>query len=160
MIYPSAEDLLGIAEVVIGQPPLVRDYGLLASAAARPATVVFGHEPYPTVQQKAAALLESLALNHALVDGNKRLAFAAAMAFCDVNTGRMPLIHQGYAYNMVIAVCEHKLTVDEVAEILLSAGQPIDSTIRARAQQLAEDPADRAEMRAVMEDMDGISAEE
>ena len=82
--YLSVEDLLEIAAGVLGQVP-VRDVGLLASAAARPATVVFGDEAYPTFGEKAAVLMHSLARNHALLDGNKRLAWAATRAFCLLN---------------------------------------------------------------------------
>ncbi len=56
--------------------------GLLAAAAARRRITVFGEDAYPTVEDKAAALLHSLVSNHALVDGNKRLAWSAARIFC------------------------------------------------------------------------------
>ena len=54
----------------------VRDVGLLESAAARPRTSLWGGDAYPTLGSKAAALLDSLVNNHALVDGNKRRAAA------------------------------------------------------------------------------------
>lgn len=53
----------------------VRDIGLLASALARPATTVMGIEAYPQLPMKAAALLESVARFHPLIDGNKRTAW-------------------------------------------------------------------------------------
>ena len=53
------------------------DAGLLASAVARPQSSVFGQDAYPGVWEKAAALMESLGRNHALVDGNKQLAWTA-----------------------------------------------------------------------------------
>ena len=59
----------------------VRDLGLLASGAHRPQTSLFGQDAYPSIDHKAAALLESLVRNHALVDGNKRLGWIAAMVF-------------------------------------------------------------------------------
>lgn len=121
MIYLDVEDLLLVAERAMGRRPEVREWGLLGASAARPQTVAFGYEPYPTVAEKAAALLVSLALNHALLDGNKRLAFAAAMTFIVVNTGHRPLIDHEEAYEMVIAVCEHRTDVPEVAEILRKA---------------------------------------
>ena len=79
MIYLDADDLLHIAQRVLGTPEL-RDVGLLESATARPAAAYGGEEAYPTVHLKAAALLHSLAGNHPLVDGNKRLALAATIA--------------------------------------------------------------------------------
>ncbi len=59
----------------------VRDVGLLAAAADRPRTTVFGKDAYPAFEDKAAALLHSLVRNHALVDGNERLAWAAPGVF-------------------------------------------------------------------------------
>ena len=80
----SLEDLLEIASGVMGEVS-VRDPGLLAAAAARPLTTVFGEDAYPTLEDKAAALLHSLVRNHALVDGNKRLAWSGARVFCLLN---------------------------------------------------------------------------
>jgi death-on-curing protein len=76
--YLTAEDLIILAEAVLRQAPVVRDPGLLAAAAARPATVVFGQVAYPTLFGKAAALLFSVCQNHTLLDGNKRLAWVLA----------------------------------------------------------------------------------
>ena len=44
IVYLDLEDLIEIAQLVLGSPPRVRDYGLLSSSIARPATVAFGHE--------------------------------------------------------------------------------------------------------------------
>lgn len=52
---------------------------------ARPAATVFGTDAYPTAHGKAAGLLHSLCSNHALVDGNKRLAWVAAAVFLWIN---------------------------------------------------------------------------
>ncbi len=82
--YPTLEDLLEIAAGVVGEVA-VRDAGLLAAAAWRPQLTVYGDDAYPTVDEKAAALLHSLVRNHALVDGNKRLAWAATRVFCILN---------------------------------------------------------------------------
>ncbi len=100
--YLSVEDLLEIAAGVIDHV-VVRDAGLLAAAAARPRVTVFGEDAYPAFEDKAAALLHSLVRNHALVDGNKRLAWSAARIFCLLN-GR-DLTH----------------TVDEAEDLMLSA---------------------------------------
>jgi len=82
--YLTVDDLLEIGAGVVGET-VVRDWGLLASAAARPATTVFGADAYPTLAEKVAALMHSLARNHALLDCNKRLAWSAARAFCLLN---------------------------------------------------------------------------
>jgi death-on-curing protein len=58
----------------------IRDRGLLESAVFRPQT---GY--YNSIQEEAAALMESLANNHPFLDGNKRVAFASAHTFLLVN---------------------------------------------------------------------------
>lgn len=125
MIYFDIEHLLRIATHAIApQEVKVREMGLLSASAARPQTVAFGYEPYPTVPEKAAALMVSLALNHCLIDGNKRLAFSAALTFCLINTGVLMEMPDDEAYDMVIAICEHRIDVPEVAELLRRAGIP------------------------------------
>jgi death-on-curing protein len=112
--YLTADDLLTIAEAAMGSGPLVRDAGLLASAAARPQTTVFGEDAYPSLEEKAAALLHALARNHPLVDGNKRLAWAATVASLYVNgvENRAP---QTDSVALVLGVASGEL--DDVAEI-------------------------------------------
>ena len=114
MIYIDLDDLLYVAARSIGSPPEVRDYGLLEAAVARPQTTVFGQDAYPTVHSKAAALLHSVVKNHAVVDGNKRLALGAAIAFLGLNGQRLTLSNDE-AHGFVIAVASGRLS--EVAEI-------------------------------------------
>lgn len=87
--YLDLDDLVLIGRDAVGGEVVVRDYGLLESARARPQATVFGADAYPDVPTKAAALLHSLARNHALVDGNKRLAWLATYVFLDINGGRV-----------------------------------------------------------------------
>ena len=82
--YLSVDDLLEIAAGVLDEV-LLRDPGLLALAAAHPRMTVFGADAYLTFAEKVAALMHSLARNHSLVDGNKRLAWSAGRAFCLLN---------------------------------------------------------------------------
>ena len=82
--FLSLEDVLEIAAGVMDEVA-VRDPGLLAAAVARPRMSVFGEDAYPTFEDKAAALLHSLVRNHALVDGNKRLAWSTTRVFCLLN---------------------------------------------------------------------------
>ena len=84
-VHLDLEDLLEIAGEAVGRDVVVRDYGLLESAVARPRASVFGQDAYPDLHLKAAALLHSLARNHALVDGNKRLAWTACRTFLAIN---------------------------------------------------------------------------
>lgn len=115
-VYLDVDDLLTIAAAVIGSPPKVRDYGLLSSAAARPQTHVFGQEAYPDLAGKAAALLHSLCANHALIDGNKRLAWAATVTFVVLNMGsRVPDVDVDAAEAMMLAVAQG--TLAEVSDI-------------------------------------------
>lgn len=83
--FLTTEDLLAISANVTGAPPLVRDYGLLDSAAARPRTHLFGQDAYPDIWTKAAALMHSLICNHPLLDGNKRLGWVAMRTFLELN---------------------------------------------------------------------------
>lgn len=83
--YLDRDDILTVAADAIGSVPAVREYGLLDAAIARPQSTVFGLDAYPGVFEKAAALLHSIARNDALVDGNKRTAWAAAWVFLAVN---------------------------------------------------------------------------
>ncbi|KZS68512.1 death-on-curing protein [Mycobacterium kansasii] len=83
--YLDLDDLLDIAHEAVGADVVVGDYGLLESALARPRASVFGQDAYPSLHLKAAALLHSLARNHALVDGNKRLAWTACRTFLAIN---------------------------------------------------------------------------
>ena len=83
--YLDRDDVLMAGSVAVGQVVQVGDYGLFDAAVARPRTTVFGLDAYPDLFAKAAALLHSLARNHALIDGNKRTAWAAAWTFLYVN---------------------------------------------------------------------------
>ncbi|MGI8627333.1 MAG: type II toxin-antitoxin system death-on-curing family toxin [Geodermatophilaceae bacterium] len=120
MIYLDLDDLLKIAERVIGSV-VVRDAGLLESALVRPQAVYFGEDPYPTLEEKAAALLHSLVGNHALIDGNKRLGLAAMIAFLGINGRRLTLTNDE-AYDLVMAVATRE--IDDVTTIaaILRAG--------------------------------------
>ena len=114
--YLTTEDLLEIAAGVIGDVA-VRDEGLLASAAGRPRTSAFGDDAYPRFAEKAAALMHSLARNHALVDGNKRLAWSATRIFCLLN-GRDLVCGVDEAEALVQAVARGELEAGEIATVI------------------------------------------
>ena len=117
MIYLDLEDLLHIAQRTLGEVQL-RDVGLLESASARPRSTAFGRDAYPTIHHKAAALLHSVARNHPLVDGNKRLALAATIAFYGMNGLRLTLSNDE-AYDLVMAVAAGEIDgVHRIAETL------------------------------------------
>lgn len=83
--YLTASELLWIADRFLDRAVEVRDPGLLDSAVTRPASSMMGVEAYPTIDLKAAALLDSTVNNHALIDGNKRLGLIAVATFYEVN---------------------------------------------------------------------------
>ena len=121
MIYLALAELLQVADRVLGGDVQVRDHGLLESALARPRATVFGKDAYPSLDEKAAALLHSLARNHALVDGNKRLALGALIVFYGLNGRRLTLTNDG-AYDLVMAVAAGALdTVGEIGHVLAGA---------------------------------------
>ncbi|MFE7485653.1 type II toxin-antitoxin system death-on-curing family toxin [Streptomyces sp. NPDC057552] len=85
-VYLSSEDALVIAEHACDDMQIVvRDAGLLESAAHRPSAAMFGEEAYPDLIDKAAALLQSLAVNRPLFDGNKRTAWLSCVTFLAMN---------------------------------------------------------------------------
>jgi len=100
----------------------VRDAGLLESSLPRPRSTAFGEDAYPSTHGKAPALLHSLARNHGLVDGNKRLALAATIAFYGLNGLRLTLSNDE-AYDLVMAIAAGDL--DDVEPI---AGRLASST--------------------------------
>lgn len=85
-VYLSSEDVLAIAEQAVGdQTVVVRDAGLLESAVHRPSASMFGQEAYDDLFDKAGALLQSLAINHPFIDGNKRTAWVSCVVFLAMN---------------------------------------------------------------------------
>jgi death-on-curing protein len=124
VIFLDIDSLLYVAARVLGHEPVVRDYGLLESALARPRASTFGQDAYPSIHEKAAALLHSLARNHALVDGNKRLALAGTIAFLGMNGIRLTLANDE-AYDLIIAVAAGKVDdVSSIAPVLRSHTAP------------------------------------
>lgn len=114
MIYLTLDELMHVAQRTLDGEVPVRDHGLLQAALARPQASAFGGDAYPSLEEKAAALLHSLARNHALVDGNKRLALAATIAFLGIN-GRRLMLTNDEAYELVMAVATGRL--DEIPEL-------------------------------------------
>ena len=124
MIFLDLESMLHVAERTLGHAPEVRDYGLLESALARPQATAFGADAYPDIHHKGAALLHSLARNHALVDGNKRLALAAVVAFHGINGLRLTLTNDE-AYNLVARVADGRLVdIAHIAALLERGAAP------------------------------------
>ena len=113
--YLDLDDLLALAVRLLGAPAPVRDIGLLGSAVARPQTTVGGRDAYPDVWTKAAALLQSIVNNHALIDGNKRLGWLATAVFLDLNAADVTTIANDDVYELVMAIAATSIDVDEIA---------------------------------------------
>ena len=114
--YLDLEDLLNLAARLLGDPPPVRDIGLLGSAAARPQTTVFGEDAYPDIWTKAAALMTSIVKNHALVDGNKRLGWLATGVFLHLNGVDVARVSNDDVYELVMEVAAGNAEVADLSE--------------------------------------------
>lgn len=113
IIYLTLEDLLDLSEMLGTE---VRDPGLLDSAAYRPRSAMFGQEAYPTLWSKAAALMQSIDHNQALIDGNKRLAWIAGLVFLRRNGYRIEADgDSAYRFCMAVATGE---SLEKIASIL------------------------------------------
>jgi death-on-curing protein len=124
MIRLTTDDLLHIAERTLGASPEIRDLGMLESAAARPFASAFGEHAYPDLPTKSAALLHSIVKNHALVDGNKRLALAATAAFLGINGLRLTWTNDE-AFDFIIAVAAGELSdVIDIADGIRAGTEP------------------------------------
>ena len=115
IVYLSTEDLLALVDD-LGVGP-VRDLGLLESAARRPATTLWGTPAYASLDEQAAALLESIVRSHPLADGNKRLGWLALVVFLGLNGVDLDA-PDDEAYDTVIAVATGEADVRSVAETL------------------------------------------
>lgn len=117
MIYLTLEELLYVADRAMGEPPQVRDLGLLQSAASRPSTSFGGVDAYHSLLEKAAALTHSLVNNHALVDGNKRLGLAGLIAFLGMN-GMQLTATNDEAYALIVNIADGSMDVSEIVSRL------------------------------------------
>jgi death-on-curing protein len=116
--YLDLDDLIALAERLLGAPAPLRDIGLLGSAAARPMTSAFGEDAYPDIWTKAAALLQSVVGNHALVDGNKRLGWLATATFLQLNGVAATNATNDDVYDLVIWIASNSTDVGAIAERL------------------------------------------
>lgn len=118
--YLNVDDLVALTVALLGEPPPIRDLGLLAAAAARPQASAFGDDAYPDLWTKAAALLHSVVKNHPLVDGNKRLGWLACAVFLDINGADPTVASNDDVYDLVMHVATHPIDVNELARRLLT----------------------------------------
>ena len=116
--YLDLDDVIGLAGRLLGDPPPIRDVGLLGAAIARPQTTVGSEDAYPSVWLKAAALLQSVVNNHALVDGNKRLGWLATAVFLEINGSSVAGAGNQSVYDLVMEVAASGPPVEQIADAL------------------------------------------
>lgn len=124
--YLDAGDLLVLATAVTGGDLVVRDIGLLDTAAYRPRATVLGVEAYDTLWLKSSALLDSIVRTRPLVEGNWRLGWVSAVTMCDIN-GYWIDADEDDALDLVRALGRDKIDVAEMAGHLEAWGLPKDS---------------------------------
>lgn len=124
MRYLTVEEVAQINSDLT-EASLLRDAGLLASAVGRPAQTVFGNDAYPDLYTKVAALFESLACNHAFVDGNKRTAVVAAIHMLYWN-GLDLIASDTEVVEVAISVTEHNMDLPKLAEFFRRYSVPMD----------------------------------
>ena len=120
--YLDTEDLVELARRLLGDPPPIRDIGLVGAAAARPQASAFGKDAYPDVWTKAGALLHSVVNNHPLVDGNKRLGWLATAVFLELNDASVIAASNDAVYDLVMTVAATDIAVDDIATDLRAMG--------------------------------------
>ena len=116
--FLDLDDVIELARRLLGEPPPIRDAGLLGSAVARPQTTVALEDAYPTIWLKAAALLQSIVSNHALIDGNKRLGWLATAVFLEINGASVATASNDDVYDLVMSIASSKSNIAEIADQL------------------------------------------
>lgn len=114
--FLDLQDLIQIGKSLISDFR-IRDEGLLKSAAMRPQTTIYGEDAYPAFEEKVASLIHSLARNHALIDGNKRIAWSAGRIFCLMN-GRDLIMPIDEAEKMILDISKGVIDVADIAVLL------------------------------------------
>lgn len=116
----SVEQALKIHSIAIekfGGPNGVRDMGGLESALARPFQTFGGEDLYPTIFEKAAALGESLIINHPFIDGNKRSGYLLMEALLRYEGYKIAASNEDL-YNFVISISTSSISFEQIVEWL------------------------------------------
>lgn len=126
--FLDIDDVIELIRRLMGDPPPIRDIGLLGSAVARPQTTVLGQDAYPDIWSKAGALLQSIVNNHALIDGNKRLGWLATAVFLEINGVGVTHVSNDAVYEFVVHIAATNPPFEAIAESLCrlvrGEGQP------------------------------------
>lgn len=118
--FIDIDDVYRLHELIIqraGTKAAVRDFGLLHSAVERPKATYFGRSLYPTIFAKAAALLQSICINHPFTDGNKRTAWATTVRFLWINGYHLKASRKE-AVRFMLRVDNRKPALVEISEWL------------------------------------------
>ena len=116
--FLNLDDVLDLCRKLLGDPPPVRDIGLLGSAVARPQTTLGEEDAYPTITEKAAALLQSLVINHAIIDGNKRLGWLATAVFLEINDFSVAHVPNDDVYELVMHIASTNPPLSDIVQRL------------------------------------------
>jgi len=116
--FLNLDDVLDLCRKLLGDPPPVGDIGLLGSAVARPQTTLGEEDAYPTITEKAAALLQSLVINHALIDGNKRLGWLATAVFLEINNFSVAHVPNDDVYELVMHIASTNPPLSDIVQRL------------------------------------------
>ena len=125
MIHLTIDEALHVARRTLGDGVALRDVGLLEAAVARPAASVGGRDAYPTLVEKAAALVHSVVRNHALVVGDERLGLMLLIVFLGVN-GRRLTASNDQAHDFIVLIADGRL--DAVGDIAEALGHLLEPT--------------------------------
>ena len=113
--FLELDDVIELAAALLGDPPPIRDLGLVGSAVARPQTTLFGQDAYPDLWSKAAALLQSIVNNQALIDGNKRLGWLATAIFLEINGREISRADNNDVYELVLNIATNNPPSEQIA---------------------------------------------
>ena len=91
----------------------LRDQGLMESAIARPYQTFGGKDLYPTVLEKAAALAESIIINHPFIDGNKRTGLLAMLVILEIGNFKITASNDD-TYNFTIEISTGEIKFEEI----------------------------------------------
>ena len=91
----------------------IRDQGLMESAIARPYQTFGSEDLYPTVFEKAAALAESIIINHPFIDGNKRTVLLAMLIILEIGNFKITASNDD-TYNFTIQISISEIKFEEI----------------------------------------------
>ncbi|MBI5613451.1 type II toxin-antitoxin system death-on-curing family toxin [Candidatus Gottesmanbacteria bacterium] len=119
-VFVTIEEVYSIHDAIIeraGTNAIVRDFSLLHSAIERPKATFGGVPLYPHVFAMAAAILQSLCMNHPFTDGNKRTAWSTTKRFLWLNGYHLKAKPKDGA-DFMVHVDNQKPELKEIAEWL------------------------------------------